>query len=130
MAKNYKRYESAKRSTVRQLSAEENIKVPKLMDGVGLTKGVLIQRYLIPLLSAKTTIHVRENGTFRRVSIRDNSTRQRALDMAFKLVGAYAQTNLKLAKANSNDDIDIIDIPSHPKGIHIIRASSNLKKKI
>ena len=83
MTKSYKRENGTKRSTTRQLSPDENLKVPMLMDSLGLTKEVLIEKYLIPLLSANTTICIREKGRTRRISIFDCGTRQRVLDMAW-----------------------------------------------
>jgi hypothetical protein len=130
MTKGFKQNKRANRSPDRQLSAEENLKVSRLMDRLGLTKKVLIERYLIPLLSAKTTIRIREKGTTRRVSVRDNGTRQRALDMAFKLSGAYAPTNLKLAEAIGDDEpIDIIDISSSREGIYVVEVPLRHKEE-
>jgi hypothetical protein len=127
MTKSYKREKGTKRSTNRQVSAEENLKVPTLMDSLGLTKEVLIEKYLIPLLSANTTICIREKGKTRRVSIVYYGTRQRALDMAFKLSGAYAPMNLKLAEG-IGDVIDIIEMPSRREGIHVIDIPPPRKK--
>ena len=123
MTKRYYRRKGTKRSTIRQVSPEENLKVPALMDSLGLTKKVLIEKYLIPLLSANTTICIRENGKTRRVSILDYGTRQRALDMAFKLSGAYAPTNPRLA-----ENLDIIDMPLRREGIHVIDTPPPRKK--
>jgi hypothetical protein len=85
------------------------------MNRLGLTNEVLIEKYLIRLLSANVTICIREKRKTRRVSILDHGARQRALDMAFKLSGAYAPTNLKLAET-IGDDIEIIDMPSRREG--------------
>jgi len=115
MTKRYNRRNGTKRSTTRQVSPEINLKVPALMKRLGLTNEVLIEKYLVPLLSANTTICIREKGKARRVSILDYGTRQRALDMAFRLSGAYAPTNPRLA-----ENLDIIDMPSRREGIHVI----------
>ena len=128
MTKSYKGERGTKKSTTRQVSPEQNLKASTLMNDLGLTNKVLIEKYLIPLLSANTTIHVREKGKTRRVSILDGATRQRALDMAFKLSGAYAPTILKLAEA-IGDDIDVIDMLPCREDIRVIDISAPRKKE-
>ncbi len=124
MAKSYRREKGTKtRSTIRPVSPETNLKVPTLMNRLGLTNEVLIEKYLVPLLSANTTICIREQGKARRVRILDYGTRQRALDMAFKLSGAYAPTNPRLA-----ENFDIIDMPLRREGIHVIDIPPPRKK--
>ena len=127
MTKSHKGERGTKKSTTHQVSPEQNLKVPALMDSLGLTKTVLIEKYLIPLLSASVTICIREKGKTRRVSILDGATRQRALDMAFKLSGAYAPTILKLAEA-IGDDIDVIDMLPCREDISVIDISLPRKK--
>ena len=123
MTKSYKREKGTKTKSTRRVSPEESLKAPTLMNRLGLTNEVLIEKYLIPLLSANMTICIREKRKTRRVRILDYGTRQRALDMAFKLSGAYAPTNPRRA-----ENLDIIDMPSRREGIHVIDTPPPRKK--
>lgn len=63
----------------------------QLLEDHGLGNSVLIEAHLKPLLEAKEIKFFYKNGivvSTRRV--KDNGTRTKALDMAFKLTGAYA----------------------------------------
>jgi hypothetical protein len=66
------------------------LRAPEAMDQAGLTVPVLIDKYLRPQLKAKETKYFSERGivTDRR-DLPDNGARNAALDMAFKLQGAY-----------------------------------------
>jgi hypothetical protein len=64
--------------------------MPDLMDRVGFTDEVLIQKYLSPLLDAKKTLYFQNGGIVmdkREVPALD--IRQSSLDMAFRLKNKY-----------------------------------------
>jgi len=66
------------------------LRAPEAMDQAGLTMTVLIDKYLRPQLKSKETKFFAQRGivTDRR-DLPDNGARNAALDMAFKLQGAY-----------------------------------------
>lgn len=73
--------------------ALQSMKLPlaQLLEAHGLGNSVLIEAHLKPLLEAKEIKFFQKDGivvSTRRV--KDNGTRTKALDMAFKLTGAYA----------------------------------------
>jgi hypothetical protein len=85
-------------------------KVSEMMDEQGLSVRVLIQKYLSPLLEAKTTKFAQEDGEFTdAVDVEDNGTRKDALDMSFRLHGAYAPTNA--ATGAEGVKIIVLDMP-------------------
>ena len=64
--------------------------MPELMDEVGLTAQVLIEKYLVPLFDATTTKFCTYKGKIGdSVTVPDNHTQLRALDIALRLHGAY-----------------------------------------
>jgi hypothetical protein len=66
------------------------LRMPELMDEAGLTAQVLIEKYLVPLLSATTTKFCQYKGKFTdSITVPDNRTRLMAPDMVFKVGGAY-----------------------------------------
>ena len=75
------------------------LRMPELLDDLGSTESALIEKYLVPLLSSKTTRYFRRVGRVgQKREVADNNARLKALDMALWLRGAYAPTDLKLAE--------------------------------
>jgi hypothetical protein len=92
------------------------LKIPELMDRLGLTERVLIEEHLAPLLAATTTKYFQaEGGVRQRREVANAYARLKALDMAFKLRRSYATADSKLAEPTSPTVI-IVDIPrpGHP----------------
>lgn len=91
------------------------LKMPELLDRLGLSDVALIEKHLKPLLSARTTRFFQHRGkvTGKRV-VTDNDARLKALDMAFKLRGSFVQENPKLAEATGVKVI-IMDAPRPPR---------------
>ncbi len=87
------------------------LKMPELLDRLGLSDIALIEKHLKPLLSARTTKFFQHRGkvTGKRL-VTDNEARLKALDMAFKLRGSFAQEIPKLADATGVNVI-IMDAP-------------------
>jgi hypothetical protein len=87
------------------------LKIPELMDRLGLTERVLIEEHLAPLLAATTTKYFQaEGGVRQRREVANVYARLKALDMAFKLRGSYATPNSSIAKPAPPTAI-IVDIP-------------------
>lgn len=79
-------------------------KIPQIMDQQGLSDKRLVRKYLRPALDAcnvkivnelKKTDEGKEVETQREVPIVNWDVRLRALDMAFKLKGSYAPTEIE-----------------------------------
>jgi len=87
------------------------LKMPELMVDAGLTAEVLIYKYLLPLLSATTKKCFHHNGKiiYSR-AFPDYRTRVMALDMAFRLIGAYA-TGEPVSAANQGVKVIVMDGP-------------------
>lgn len=121
--------EACRRAGYASTSAVETIKskMPELMDRVGLTDEYLINSRLKPLLDAETTKFFQTTQEILDVSARDekgnaiemvkrkelvierenvvaHDIRLKALDMAFKLRGSYAQRNAGLDESLGNND--------------------------
>jgi hypothetical protein len=80
------------------------------MDDLGLSLEVLIEKHLVPQLSATTTKHFQYKGKVTQVfKIPDNAARLRALDMAFLLLGAYPSADSKLDEAKGVEVI-VLDV--------------------
>lgn len=87
------------------------LKMPELMDSLGLTEKSLIEKHLVPLLSAKTTkFFQHERRVTQKREVADNDARLKALDMAFKLRGTYAAADAKPPEPPPPSVI-IVDIP-------------------
>jgi hypothetical protein len=87
------------------------LRAPELMDDLGLSLRVLIEKHLVPLLSATTIKHFQYKGKVKQVfKIPDNSARLRALNIALILLGAYATTDSKLNEPKGIEVI-IVDVP-------------------
>ena len=98
-------------SSARQALASLRPKVQEMMDNAGLSVPVLIQKHLIPKLSAKTTKLATEDGNFTDfVELEDHATQLQALDMSFKLHGAYVPKDPKEA-AQFGVEVIVVDIP-------------------
>ena len=87
------------------------LKMPELLDRLGLNDVALIEKHLKPLLSARTTKFFQYRGkvTGKRIVV-DNDARLKALDMTFKLRGSFAQTDPRLAEPEGVKVI-IMDMP-------------------
>ena len=87
-------------------------KVPTIMDELGLSVNVLIQKHLVPLLNATTTKLATDEGEFTDyVDLEDNNARFNALDAAFRLHGAYAPKE-QITRESSVMHVLINDIPA------------------
>ncbi len=82
------------------------LKMPNLLERLGLGHVVLIEKYLKPQLDAHMVKFFQHEGkvTDERI-VPDNDARLKALDMTFKLGGAYAPTDPK---------------PEYPMGVKVI----------
>jgi hypothetical protein len=91
------------------------LKMPELLDRLGLSDATLIEKHLKPLLSAQTTKFFQHGGkvTGKRI-VADNDVRLRALDIAFRLRRSFAPTDPKLAEATGVKVI-IMDAPRPPR---------------
>jgi hypothetical protein len=87
-------------------------KVPQIMDQMGLTDHLLIEKYLVPLLDAEETKFFNEGK--RRINVAALGIRHTALDTAFKLRGSYAPRDPKAAEQFGNMVV-VVDIPRPPK---------------
>ena len=87
------------------------LRMPELMDDLGLTERALIEKHLVPLLSAKSTKYFQSKGkvTDKR-SVPDNDTRLKALDLSFKLRGAYTPKD-PAAEAQFGVKVIVVDVP-------------------
>ncbi|HVS88631.1 MAG TPA: hypothetical protein VHF01_10485 [Candidatus Acidoferrum sp.] len=83
----------------------------ELLEGLGLSDTALIDKYLKSLLNARMVKFFQHKGkvTDKRI-VPDNDARLKGLDMAFKLRGAYAPTDHKLAEPTGVQVI-LVDIP-------------------
>ena len=87
-------------------------KVPQIMDQMGLTDHLLIEKYLVPLLDAEETKFF--NGGKKRINVAALGIRHTALDTAFKLRGSYAPRDPKEAE-RFGIKVVVVDIPRPPK---------------
>ena len=72
------------------------LKRPELMARLELTPSVLIEKYLVPLLSATKTKFFQYKGKIiESRALPDHHTRLTALDMVFRMMGAYASSEMK-----------------------------------
>ena len=96
--------------SARQALAALRLSVPQLMDRAGLSEGVLIQKYLAPLLKAKTTRFFHHQGeVIETHDVADNETRRNALETAFKLHGSFAP--LKQETTARTISVVVLDVP-------------------
>jgi len=87
-------------------------KVPQIMDQMGLTDHLLIEKYLVPLLDAEETKFFNEGK--RRINVAALGIRHTALDTAFKLRGSYAPRDPKEAE-QFGVKVIVMDMPRPPK---------------
>ena len=87
------------------------LRMPELMDDFGLTESALIEKYLVPLLSAKTTRYFQHQGMVKQKrEVADNDARLKALDMAFRLKGVYKAADFKPSESEGVKVV-ILDAP-------------------
>jgi|SRR5580765_2706743 hypothetical protein len=80
------------------LQALRDKKVSEIMSELGLSVPVLIDEYLRPLLTATETKFAQDGGRFSDfIDVGNLDVRDRALDKAFRLHGAYAPKDPKEA---------------------------------
>jgi Terminase small subunit len=92
-------------------------KVPEVMDELGLSVPELIHNYLRPLLTAKETKFAQDEGEFTDfIELENLDIRDRAVDKAFRLHGAYAPKDPKEA-AQFGVKVVIIDVPRPQVGV-------------
>ena len=87
-------------------------KVPQIMDEMGLTDHLLIEKYLVPLLDAEETKFFNEGK--KRINVPALGIRHTALDTAFKLRGSYAPRDPKEAE-QFGVKVIVMDMPRPPK---------------
>jgi hypothetical protein len=87
-------------------------KVPQIMDEMGLTDHLLIEKYLVPLLDAEETKFFNEGK--KRINVPALGIRHTALDTAFRLRGSYAPRDPKEAE-QFGIKVVVLDIPRPPK---------------
>ena len=99
-------------------------KMPELMGEMGLTAQMLIEKYLVPLLSATTAKLFQYKGKITDcVIVPDNHTRLLALDMVFRLTGAYA-TRASTTAAGPGVKVIEIDVP-RPDRTGLVTSTSS-----
>jgi hypothetical protein len=91
------------------------LKMPELLERLGLSLVALIEKHLKPMLSARTTKFFQHGGrvTGKQI-VADNDARLRALDMALRLRGSFAAADPKLAQL-SGVKVIIMDAPRPPR---------------
>jgi hypothetical protein len=92
-------------------------KVPQIMNQMGLTDHVLIEKYLVPLLEAEETKFFKEGS--KRINVAALGIRHTALDTAFKLRGSYAPRRDAAEAAQFGIKVVIMDMPRPPKFIDV-----------
>jgi hypothetical protein len=87
------------------------LSMPELMDEIGLTERALIEKHLVPLLSATTTKYFQHHGKVKQKrQVADNDARLRALDVALRLRGSYAPKGPEAAEA-VRVRVLVLDVP-------------------
>lgn len=86
----------------------------EVMDSLGLTDEVLVEKYLRPQLLATTTKSMRGTGKVRQITVPDYSIRSKALDMIFRLIGAYSSKDQK-PDEQFGVKVIVLDMPRPPK---------------
>jgi hypothetical protein len=93
------------------------LRMPELMDDAGLSERVLIEKYLVPLLSAKDTKYFQHRGKITdKRTVPDNDTRLRALETAFELRGSYPST-YREDPAQTGVKVIVVDVPRPQRGV-------------
>jgi hypothetical protein len=84
-------------------------KTPELMASLGLTRRVIIEKHLTPLLSATTMKPIYIEGKGMRVcKAPDNPVRLKATELVLQLAGAFPNTE---GDKNNGVEVVIVDIP-------------------
>jgi hypothetical protein len=87
------------------------VKMPELLDRLGLNEAMLIEKHLKPLLRAQTTKFFQHDGKVRdKRVVAANEIRLQALDMAFRLRGSYAPKGAQPAEQRGVTVI-VLDVP-------------------
>jgi hypothetical protein len=87
------------------------VKMPELLNGLGLNDAMLIEKHLKPLLRAQTTKFFQHQGKVRdKRVVAANEVRLQALDMAFRLRGSYAPKGAQPAEQRGVTVI-VLDVP-------------------
>ena len=108
---------NARNSGYQLLKQLRGKRVPEVMDELGLSMPELIHNYLRPLLTAKETKFAQDEGKFTDfIEVENLDIRDRALDKAFRLHGAYAPKDPKEA-AQFGVKVVIIDVPRPQHGV-------------
>jgi hypothetical protein len=94
------------------------LKRPELMARLELTPRVLIEKYLVPLLSATKTKFFHKGKIIESRAVPDHHTRLMALDMVFRLMGAYA-SNESVTSARAGVKVVIVDVPGPQRGMYM-----------
>jgi hypothetical protein len=88
------------------------------MSELGLSVPVLIDEYLRPLLTATETKFAQDDGEFSdSVDVENLDVRDRALDKAFRLHGAYAPRDAEAATANIGVKVIVLDVSRPQRGV-------------
>jgi hypothetical protein len=93
------------------------LKRPELMARLELTPSVLIEKYLVPLLSATTRKCLQHKGKFiYSRALPDWRTRAIALDMVLRMMGAYTPNQSRQSPTASEPGVKIfvVDAPRPP----------------
>jgi Terminase small subunit len=110
---------NARNSGYQLLKQLRGKKVPEVMDELGLSVPELIHNYLRPLLTAKETKFAQDEGKFTDfIEVENLDIRDRAVDKAFRLQGAYAPKDPKEA-AQFGVKVVIIDVPRPQVGVYM-----------
>jgi hypothetical protein len=89
--------------------------MPELLDEIGLTEETLIEKHLVPLLSATTTKFFAHRGKVVECrKVPDNDARLKALDLAFRLKGSYASKGQETTE-DRGIRVVVLDSPRPPR---------------
>jgi hypothetical protein len=93
------------------------LSMPELLEEAGLTSRVLIEKYLVPMLSATTKKCLHHKGRFvYSRALPDYRTRVMALDMVFNLMGAY-ETSKPVTAPDAGVKVIVLDAPRPPRPV-------------
>ena len=99
------------------------LSMPELLEEAGLTPRVLIEKYLVPMLSATTKkcFHHRGRFVYSR-ALPDYRTRVMALDMVFRLMGAY-ETSKSVTAPDAGVKVIVLDAPRPDRSAFLPKPS-------
>src|SRR5258706_9155 len=102
-------------------------KAPDVMDRLGLTIPLLIERYLTPLLTAnQTKVFAHEGKITDKIELADNTTRYYAARMFFDRRGAFPPQDPQLA-AQVGVEVVVLDIVRPDRSMVNITPQTNTK---